>query len=136
MSDSGLAVLRPPDVAAARYSFCRARQTEALGGGFDLALIAVGAYEPRWFMKEQHVNPEEAVQIHLDLQAKRSVGVHWGTFDLTDESLDQPPKDLAAARAEKGLPQEAFDVMAIGQTLRLPRRKPSEERLVQPTQGL
>jgi N-acyl-phosphatidylethanolamine-hydrolysing phospholipase D len=99
------------------------RQTAALGGGFDMALIAVGAYEPRWFMKEQHVNPEEAVQIHLDLQAKRSVGVHWGTFDLTDESLDQPPKDLAAARAAKKLPQEAFDVMAIGQTLKLPRRK-------------
>lgn len=99
------------------------RQTPALGGGFDLALIAVGAYEPRWFMKEQHVNPEEAVQIHLDLAAKRSVGVHWGTFSLTDESLDQPPKDLAAARAAKGLPQEAFDVMAIGQTLKLPRRK-------------
>jgi N-acyl-phosphatidylethanolamine-hydrolysing phospholipase D len=98
-------------------------QTEQLGGGFDMALIAVGAYEPRWFMKEQHVNPEEAVQIHLDLRAKRSVGIHWGTFDLTDESLDQPPKDLAAARAAKKLPQEAFDVMAIGQTLKLPRRK-------------
>ena len=99
------------------------RQTDAKGGGFDIALIAVGAYEPRWFMKEQHVNPEEAVQIHLDLKAKRSIGVHWGTFDLTDESLDQPPKDLAAARAAKNLPQEAFDVMAIGQTLKLPRRK-------------
>ena len=103
-----------------------ARQTAALGGGFDVALIALGAYEPRWFMKEQHVNPSEAVQIHLDLQAKRSIGVHWGTFDLTDESLDQPPKDLAAARAAKKLPQEAFDVMAIGQTLKLPRRKVSQ----------
>jgi N-acyl-phosphatidylethanolamine-hydrolysing phospholipase D len=101
-----------------------ARQTAALGGGFDMALIAVGAYEPRWFMKEQHVNPEEAVQIHLDLQAKRSVGVHWGTFDLTDESLDQPPKDLAAARAAKNLPLEAFDLMAIGETRRIPKRRP------------
>jgi N-acyl-phosphatidylethanolamine-hydrolysing phospholipase D len=91
-----------------------------------MALIAVGAYEPRWFMKEQHVNPEEAVQIHLDLKAKRSVGVHWGTFDLTDESLDQPPKDLASARTAKQLPKEAFDVMAIGQTLKLPRRKFSQ----------
>lgn len=100
-----------------------AQQTAALGGGFDLALISLGAYEPRWFMKDQHANPEEAVQIHLDLAAKRSIGVHWGTFDLTDESLDQPPKDLAIARAVKNLPQEAFDVMAIGQTLKLPRRK-------------
>jgi N-acyl-phosphatidylethanolamine-hydrolysing phospholipase D len=99
-----------------------ARQGAPQGGGFDIALIAVGAYEPRWFMKEQHVNPEEAVQIHLDLKAKRSVGVHWGTFELTDEPLDQPPKDLAAARKAKGLPQEAFDVMAVGQTLRLPKR--------------
>jgi N-acyl-phosphatidylethanolamine-hydrolysing phospholipase D len=99
-----------------------ARQTPALGGGFDMALIAVGAYEPRWFMKEQHVNPEEAVQIHLDLQAKRSIGVHWGTFDLTDESLDEPPKALAAARAAKGLPADAFNVLAIGQTLKIPRR--------------
>jgi len=99
-----------------------ARQTETLGGGFDLALIAVGAYEPRWFMKEQHVNPEEAVQIHLDLKAKRSIGVHWGTFDLTDESLDQPPKDLAAAREAAGLTAHDFDVMAIGETLKLERR--------------
>jgi N-acyl-phosphatidylethanolamine-hydrolysing phospholipase D len=98
------------------------RQTAALGGGFDVALIAVGAYEPRWFMKEQHVNPQEAVQIHLDLRAKRSIGVHWGTFDLTDESLDQPPKDLAAARQATGLQPQDFDVMAIGQTLKLPRR--------------
>jgi N-acyl-phosphatidylethanolamine-hydrolysing phospholipase D len=98
------------------------RQSAALGGGFDVALIAVGAYEPRWFMREQHVNPQEAVQIHLDLRAKRSIGVHWGTFDLTDESLDQPPKDLAAARLAKGLQAQDFDLMAIGQTLKLPRR--------------
>jgi len=98
------------------------RQTTALGGGFDVALIALGAYEPRWFMREQHVNPQEAVQIHFDLKAKRSIGVHWGTFDLTDESLDQPPKDLAAARLANGLMPQDFDVMAIGQTLKLPKR--------------
>ncbi len=100
-----------------------ARQTQAQGGSFDIALIAVGAYAPRWFMKDQHVDPSDAVQIHLDLQAKRSVGVHWGTFTMTDESLDQPPKDLALARAAKKLPREAFDVMAIGQTIKLPRRR-------------
>jgi N-acyl-phosphatidylethanolamine-hydrolysing phospholipase D len=48
--------------------------------------------------------------------------VHWGTFDLTDESLDEPPKALAAARAAKGLPVDAFNVLAIGQTLKIPRR--------------
>jgi N-acyl-phosphatidylethanolamine-hydrolysing phospholipase D len=99
-----------------------AQQTEALGGSFDIALIAVGAYAPRWFMKDQHIDPTEAVQIHLDLKAKRSIGVHWGTFELTDESLDQPPKDLAIARSAKNLSREIFDVMAIGQTLKLPKR--------------
>jgi N-acyl-phosphatidylethanolamine-hydrolysing phospholipase D len=99
------------------------RQTPAKGGGFDLALIAVGAYEPRWFMKEQHVNPAEAVQIHQDLKAKRSVGVHWGTFALTDESMDQPPKDLAVALRERGLAPDVFTVMAIGETRVLPARQ-------------
>ncbi|MEQ1684308.1 MAG: MBL fold metallo-hydrolase [Burkholderiaceae bacterium] len=96
------------------------RQRE--GGGFDIALIAVGAYEPRWFMTSQHVNPAEAVQIHFDLGAKRSVGVHWGTFELTDESLDTPPLALAEARAAKGLAEEQFFVMAVGETRRLARR--------------
>ena len=96
------------------------RQRE--GGGFDIALIAVGAYEPRWFMTSQHVNPAEAVQIHLDLGAKRSVGVHWGTFQLTDEALDEPPQQLAQARSAKGLADEQFFVMAVGETRKLARR--------------
>jgi len=100
----------------------RFRAREADGGGFDLALIAIGAYEPRWFMATQHVNPAEAVQIHLDVNAKCSVGIHWGTFELTDESLDQPPKDLIDARHAKGLADDAFSVMAIGETRRMPRR--------------
>jgi N-acyl-phosphatidylethanolamine-hydrolysing phospholipase D len=109
------------------------RQSADQGGGFDIALIAVGAYEPRWFMKEQHVNPAEAVQIHLDLGAKRSVGVHWGTFELTDEPLDQPPKDLAAARLAAGLPESAFFVMAIGETRTLlARQLPASTRSARP----
>ena len=100
------------------------RQRPDQGGGFDIALIAVGAYEPRWFMASQHVNPAEAVQIHLDLGAKQSVGVHWGTFELTDEALDEPPRALAQARRDKGLADDRFVVMAIGETRRLPRRAP------------
>jgi len=91
-------------------------------GGFDVALIAIGAYEPRWFMTSQHVNPAEAVQIHLDLGAKQSIGVHWGTFELTDESLDEPPRHLADARLAKGLADDAFITLAIGETRKLPRR--------------
>ncbi len=94
------------------------------GGDFDIALIPIGAYEPRWFMSTQHVNPAEAVRIHLDLQARQSIGIHWGTFQLTDEPLDQPPRDLAAARLARGVPDEAFSVMAIGETRRLARRAP------------
>ena len=102
-----------------------ARQRIDAGGGFDLALIAIGAYEPRWFMASQHIDPAEAVQIHLDLGAKRSMGVHWGTFELTDESLDEPPRRLARARRDKGVAEETFFVTAIGETRRLERRVPA-----------
>lgn len=95
------------------------------GGGFDLALLPLGAYEPRWFMSQQHVNPEEAVLIHRDLGAQRSIGVHWGTFPLSDEALDEPPRALARAREAQGVAEDAFGVLAIGQTLKLPRRRPA-----------
>lgn len=92
------------------------------GAGFDLALLPIGAYQPRWFLAEQHVDPAEAVQIHRDLNAKTSIGIHWGTFLLSDESADQPPKDLAIAA--QTLAPGAFSVMAIGETRQLPRRRP------------
>ena len=95
---------------------------EANGGSFDLALIAVGAYKPEWFMHGQHVTPAEAVAIHRDLGARRSMGVHWGTFTLTDEPLDQPPADLAAARRAQQVKDDAFFVLAIGETRRFPPR--------------
>jgi N-acyl-phosphatidylethanolamine-hydrolysing phospholipase D len=98
------------------------RQSEANGGGFDIALLPIGAYEPRWFMKTQHVNVEEAVKIHQDLGAKRSLGVHWGTFELTDEPLDEPPRALTTEREKRGLKEEEFFVIPIGATTRLPRR--------------
>lgn len=99
------------------------RHSDALGGGFDVALIPVGAYEPRWFMQGQHVNPPEAVQIHRDLGAKRSVGIHWGTFPLADEPLDQAPRDLEAARYGAALPTSEFETLAIGATVRIRNRK-------------
>lgn len=109
------------DFAETRRRFAD-RQTPQLGGGFDLALLPVGAYAPRWFMGAHHINPDEAVQAHLDLQAKRSVAVHWGTFALTDEALDQPPKDLVPARAAKGLTEADFALFKIGETRNVPAR--------------
>lgn len=101
------------------YSAQHFRDIGARFGGFDLALIPIGAYEPRWFMRQQHVNPEEAVRIHEDLRARRSVGIHWGTFQLTDEPLDQPVRDLAAARAARGVGDDEFFVLRHGETRRL-----------------
>lgn len=88
-------------------------------GPADLALLPIGAYEPRWFMREQHCNPAEAVQIHRDLGARASIGMHWGTFPITDEGFDDPPRELARARAAAGLPPEAFRVCEPGETVRL-----------------
>ena len=83
----------------------------------DIAAIPIGAYEPRWFMKTQHVNPAEAVRIHQDLGARYSIGMHWGTFILTDEPIDEPPKAFARAREAAGIPEQEFFLMDFGQTL-------------------
>ena len=63
-------------------------------GPFDLATIPIGAYEPRFMMKEAHIDPAEAILIHKQLRSRRSIGVHWGTFALSEEALDDPPKLL------------------------------------------
>jgi L-ascorbate metabolism protein UlaG (beta-lactamase superfamily) len=86
---------------------------------FDLALIPIGAYEPRWFMAPQHIDPDEAVRIHQELHARQSLGVHWGTFVLTDEPLDEPPRRLARALREANLAPDAFWALHVGETRRL-----------------
>ncbi|RZI79310.1 MAG: MBL fold metallo-hydrolase [Rubrivivax sp.] len=110
-----------PDFADIRQHFA-AEQTAELGGGFDMALLPIGAYEPRWFMKDQHVNPTESVQIFKDLGCKRALAVHWDTFELTDEALDEPPRALAEALQAQNVDDQDFQVLAIGQTWRLPFR--------------
>lgn len=85
-------------------------------GGVDLALIPVGVYEPRDFMKPQHVNPEEAVRIHQDVRARLSIGVHWGTFELGDEPLDQPIGDLARALQTADVSADRFILLKHGET--------------------
>ena len=83
---------------------------------FDLAAIPIGAYSPRWFMKQAHVNPEEAVKIHQDIDSRYSVAIHWGTFAMADEPVDEPPKLLEDALAQKGISNEHFFVMQHGET--------------------
>jgi N-acyl-phosphatidylethanolamine-hydrolysing phospholipase D len=84
-------------------------------GQFDLAAIPFGAYEPRWFHKKAHVNPEEAVMIHQDINARYSVGIHWGTFIMTDEPVEEPPKRLLVALEKAGISVENFFVMEHGE---------------------
>ncbi len=85
-------------------------------GAPDLALLPIGAYEPRWFMGSVHMNPADAVQAFQDLHAKHAVGMHFGTFQLTDEAIDAPLHDLATARYEAGVTEEAFGALDCGET--------------------
>ena len=98
------------------------RRVAEAHGPLRLAILPIGAYEPRWFMKDQHVNPEEAVQIFQDLGCKQALAVHWGAFQLTDEALDEPPKALAMARERANLTAQDFAASAIGETWRLQSR--------------
>ena len=85
-------------------------------GPLDLVALPIGAYEPRWFMKEVHLNPAEAVQAYQDLQARYAVGMHWGMFDLTDELPETPPRVLQEELVKKGIPGEKFFVLQHGET--------------------
>lgn len=86
-------------------------------GPFDIAAIPIGAYEPRWFMKSKHINPEEAVLAHKDLRAKKSIAIHWGTFILTDEPLDEPPVKLQEALHKHNIAENEFLVLKHGETV-------------------
>lgn len=85
---------------------------------FDLALLPIGAYEPRWFMQAQHVDPAQAVQIHRTVRADKSIAIHWGTFEMADESLDAPPQALARALQDAGVPADRFVALKLGETIR------------------
>jgi L-ascorbate metabolism protein UlaG (beta-lactamase superfamily) len=83
----------------------------------DAALVPIGAYEPRWFMEPIHMNPEDAVRAHLDVGPRVSIGMHYGTFQLTDEGIDEPIRALERARLEHGVSGEAFRVLEFGATV-------------------
>jgi L-ascorbate metabolism protein UlaG (beta-lactamase superfamily) len=87
-------------------------------GSIDLALLPIGAYEPRWFMQSVHMNPAEAVQAHADLEASESVGMHFGTFQMTTEGIDEPLTAIGviADSGDRGLDDDG--VGRIGDTSR------------------
>jgi L-ascorbate metabolism protein UlaG (beta-lactamase superfamily) len=89
-------------------------------GPIDLALLPIGAYEPRWFMRAVHMNPAEAVQAHLDLGASVSVGMHFGTFPLTSEGIEEPLRALEEALRAKSISPQAFRTLGWGESLRVP----------------
>jgi L-ascorbate metabolism protein UlaG (beta-lactamase superfamily) len=88
-------------------------------GPIDLALIPIGAYEPRWFMQAVHMNPVEAVQAHLDLGAVRSIAMHFGTFQLTTEGIDEPQRGLDEECRARGIPASDFRTLEFGSSVHL-----------------
>jgi N-acyl-phosphatidylethanolamine-hydrolysing phospholipase D len=92
------------------------REIAARLGPIDLAALPIGAYDPPAIMRFVHLDPEEAVRAAVDLRARRAVAMHWGTFDLTDEALDEPPRRFRAAAAAAGLASDAAWVLAVGET--------------------
>jgi L-ascorbate metabolism protein UlaG (beta-lactamase superfamily) len=91
-------------------------------GSPTLALLPIGAYEPRWFMKDNHMNPDEAGQAHLDLQASTSIAMHFGTFQLSHEAIDAPVSALKAAREKLNIAPDTFRILEFGETLILKSR--------------
>lgn len=93
--------------------------------GIDVAMLPIGAYEPRWFMRPVHMNPAEAVQVRAELGARRMAAMHWGTFVLTHEPVDEPPAVVHKEWAAAGNDPDDLWVLAIGETRVLPSRRGS-----------
>jgi L-ascorbate metabolism protein UlaG (beta-lactamase superfamily) len=88
-------------------------------GPVRLALLPIGAYEPRWFMHPQHMNPDEAVRAHLDLEAELSIAIHHSTVQLTDEAISDPAAELAGALNVHGVEPQRFQVLDPGAGVRV-----------------
>jgi L-ascorbate metabolism protein UlaG (beta-lactamase superfamily) len=99
------------------------RQTGDDLGPFRLAILPIGAYEPAWFMGPVHENPAQAVAAMKDLRARCAIGIHFGTFQLTDEGLSRPVEELEAALAKES-PRPDFRVLAFGEAWDVPPASP------------
>jgi L-ascorbate metabolism protein UlaG (beta-lactamase superfamily) len=88
----------------------------------DWAMLPIGAYEPRWFMHPQHMNPDDAHAAFAMLRAQHFVAMHWGTFRLTDEPASEPPSRIRALWSRSGHDPERLWVMDVGETRSLTRR--------------
>ena len=97
----------------------RFREARGLYGPFRLAILPIGAYEPRWFMRDQHMNPEEAVNAFLDCGAEVALAHHHGTFQLTDEAIDAPVMALADALTRHRIAPDTFRTLKPGQVWEL-----------------
>ena len=106
-------------VADSGYGDGRRFREARRAGPIRLAILPIGAYEPRWFMREQHLDPEESVRAFLDLGAEFALAHHHGTFRLTDEAIDAPERELYAALDEAKLSREKFRVLKPGQVVEL-----------------
>jgi L-ascorbate metabolism protein UlaG (beta-lactamase superfamily) len=102
------------------------REVRERCGPIDLALLPIGAYEPRWFMQAVHMNPAEAVQAHVDLEASQSIGMHFGTFQMTTEGFEEPLRALAEACRTRGIGPTQFRTLGFGESVRL--RSPGAQR--------
>ena len=91
------------------------KETAKRLGSPTLAAIPIGAYEPRDFMKAAHMNPEEAVKTFEDLKAKYGVAIHWGTFKLTTERMDEPPERLLQSLKDQEIPFDKFRALSHGE---------------------
>ncbi|KAI9663419.1 MAG: hypothetical protein M1829_006111 [Trizodia sp. TS-e1964] len=102
------------------YNFPRCPAFEQIGrlrGPFDLGLVPIGAYDPRFLFSSMHANPHDAVNIFRDTRCKKALGIHWGTWVLTEEEVLEPPVLLKAALRRYGVPETgAFDVCDIGES--------------------
>ena len=91
-------------------------------GPFQLAMIPIGAYGPRYFMLNQHLDPSQAVLVHQEIRSQKSIPIHWGTFQITQEPFLEPSELLADAMKKTGLADDEFRSMKIGETIQIKSR--------------